>query len=348
MRKAVTILYRVLFIPVVLFAIFLLFFTVTEYKPDSEIELFIEKYADTVETGISYSSFIWNIGYAGLGANMDFFYDGGEGVRDTRENVTLNFSNISGFIDSNDSIDFILLQEVDKSSKRSYRINQVAALDSLLPDHQGFTGLNYVTGFVPVPLSSPLGKVKSGIVTYTTFQPITVIRYGFEGNYAWPKRLFMLKRCFLICTYPVNNGKFLHVVNIHNSAYDDGSLRAKQLAKLSDFAQEQYTSGNYVLFGGDWNQSPDGFSPKYDQPFDTINLSFLPEDFLIGWNRIYSDSVPSNRRIKIPYKKGETLTTVIDYYIASPNISVTYARARDLKFMNSDHQPLLIGFSLKE
>ena len=290
---------------------------------------------------------IWNIGYGGLGENMDFFYDGGRMVRDTRENVQLNFDAILAYIGSRDTIDFFLLQEVDIDSKRSYRINQNEFLSNTLSKHVAFAGINYKVDFVPVPLRAPLGKVTSGIATYTRYQPESVIRRGYTGNYSWPKRLFMLKRCFLVSRYPLNNGLDLVLVNIHNSAYDDGSLRAGQLKVLETFATQEYSLGNFILLGGDWNQSPDGFSPAFDQPFDTTNVSYLQSDFLAGWERYYTDSVPTNRRIITSYEKGETPVTVIDYFIASPNIELTNINCSDLYFKNSDHQPVTATIRFK-
>jgi len=348
MQRAFFALIRLLLIPVILFALFLLFFTVFEYRPKEETELFSSLAADTLSTGVSYSSLVWNIGYAGLGENMDFFYDGGENVRDTKENVIRNVDAISRFLSSNDTVNFILLQEVDQSSKRSYYINQLHFFDSLLSDHDGFLGINYQVGFVPVPVHDPLGKVKSGIATFSAKPPLKVTRYSFDANYPWPKRLFMLKRCFLVTTFPVINGKELNVINIHNSAYDDGTLRANQLTLLNEYALDQYTKGNYILFGGDWNQSPDTFKPEYNQPFDTINLSYLPSGFLRDWRRIFCDTIPTNRRIKTPYTRGVTTTTVIDYFIVSPNITVLQVNPQELNFKNSDHQPLIIRFTLNE
>ena len=63
----------------------------------------------------------WNIGYAGLGDNMDFFYDGGRRVRDSRERTARNLKEIVETI-SRVNPDIALLQEVDLDSRRSYRI----------------------------------------------------------------------------------------------------------------------------------------------------------------------------------------------------------------------------------
>lgn len=348
MKKLLIILVKLCAGLVGLFLLFLIYASIREYKPKIEISLLDFCEPDTLHTDSSYSVLIWNIGYAGLGENMDFFYDGGKKVRDTRENVKMNFNAIASYISNNDTIDFFLLQEVDLASKRSYRMNQNEYLGDILPNHIGFTGINYNVDFVPVPVKAPLGKVRSGIVTYTKYQPTSVFRRGFTYNYAWPTRLFMLKRCFLVSRFPTNTHNEFVLVNLHNSAYDDGSLRAEQLKVLESFALEEYNNGNYILLGGDWNQSPNGFNTRFDQPFDTINVSYLPENFLKDWTRYYIDSIPSNRRIKTPYIRGETKVTVIDYYIASPNIELSGINCSDLSFKNSDHQPIHATIRLKQ
>lgn len=323
-----------------LFLLYLAYSSFREYKPKPEISLLDYCEPDTLHLDSSYSVMIWNIGYSGLGKNMDFFYDGGKMVRDTKENVNNNFSAISEHIKANDTIDFFLLQEVDLNSKRSYHLQQFEDIGNIIPQHVGFCGINYKVDFVPVPPKAPLGKVESGIVTYTKYQPAAVFRRGFTGNYSWPTRLFMLKRCMLVSRFPTNRGNEFVLVNIHNSAYDDGSLRAEQLSIIDTFALNEFNKGNFILLGGDWNQSPDGFNPAFDQPFDTLNASFIPQTFLKGWERYFSDSVPSNRRITIPYMRGKTLVTVIDYYITSPNLELSGIDCVDLSFEHSDHQPV--------
>lgn len=348
MKKLLSYLIKLLAVCIILFLIFLVVASVREYKPALEISLLDFYESDTLYSHSNYSVMIWNIGYAGLGENMDFFYDGGKMVRDTRENVQKNFNAIASYIGSNDTIDFIMLQEVDLASKRSYRMKQNESFGEILPNHVEFIGINYNVDFVPVPPKAPLGKVKSGIITYTKYQPAAVFRNGFTGNYTWPTRLFMLKRCFLEIRFPINNEKEFVLVNLHNSAYDDGTLRAGQLNLLESFAMEEYNKGNYIILGGDWNQSPEGFYPKFDQPFDTVNLSFLPEKFLKGWSRFYTDSIPTNRRIKTPYVKSKTAVTVIDYYITSPNIELSGISCSDLSFEHSDHQPVIATIQLKK
>ena len=66
----------------------------------------------------------WNIGYAGLGKEMDFFYDGGGKVRPSKEQFENYLSGIKKTLKENNKVDFIFLQEVDISSKRSYYVDE--------------------------------------------------------------------------------------------------------------------------------------------------------------------------------------------------------------------------------
>ena len=49
-----------------------------------------------------------------------------------------------------------------------------------------------------------------------------------------------------------------------------------------------------------------------------LDSSFLPT----GWKWIYDPAIPTNRDVSEAYKKGRTRTTIIDYFIVSPNLEV--------------------------
>ena len=161
--------------------------------------------------------------------------------------------------------------------------------------------------------------------------------------------VFMLDRCFLVDRFPLAGGRELLVINTHNSAYDDGTLKKGQMDYLHGFLTEEYGKGNYVIVGGDWNQTPYGFEPQFDKDkFDTIQLSYIGEDYLPGeWTWLYDPAVPTNRRVDIPYVSGVSQTTVIDYYLLSPNLEPLWIKGIDLNFIHSDHQPVIAGFRLR-
>lgn len=301
----------------------------------------------------------WNVGYGGLGSESDFFYDdqgmwysGNSMIRTPKPLVEKNVQGALDFL-KNAGADFLLLQEVDKSSDRSYGLRQYDAYCQALPGFAATYAENYHCDRVPIPLLEPwdpYGKVRSGLGTFTRFQPVEVSRHQLPGKYPMPDRIFQLDRCAALHRFKTKTGKELIVINIHNSAYDPGDkIKAIQLPYLRDLAQLEYDRGNYVILGGDWNQCPPHFrfdsfirdsTGHYQQ--GNIPADFFPED----WVFAYDATMPSNRKCRDPYKKGETFETLIDYFLVSPNVQVKKVRGINQGFQFSDHQPVRIEIVL--
>lgn len=331
--------------PILLFACFLIYSTIVNYQP-VPVEQISEAKGKVIDIRDTLNIFNWNIGYCGLGDNMSFFYDGGAEVRTTKERTYENLAAIVKQLEAHDSIHFYLLQEVDLSSKRSYRTNQFDTLKAAFSDYFPSFAFNYKVNFVPVPPTEPLGKVNSGLVSFSKFEPFVVSRHAFEGNYSWPKELFMLDRCFMVQRFYTSNGKELLIINTHNSAYDDGSLRKRQMKMMRGFLQDEYAKGNYIIVGGDWNQMPPkkGDNEEYKDKHLTrirIDAEVLPND----WQWSFCEAIPTNRMINEVYNPKTTQQTTIDFFLSSPNVKVNSHQNIDLQFKNSDHQPLLFSFS---
>jgi len=328
--------------------IFSLYSTLTDYCPAPEETVFQSIHPSVIDDSTAIGIVSWNIAYCGLGKEMDFFYDGGKKVRDNRPNVVKNFDYITKFLDSRQNFPFIILQEVDIHSKRSYYFNEFDSLLIHMKGYELFFGKNYQVDFVPVPLYAPMGKVESGIVTASRYTPVSVVRHTYPFNFSWPKKAFMLDRCFLVARYLTSNGKQLLIINNHNSTYDGGKLSNKELSFLKSFILNEYEQGNYVITGGDWNMSPPGFRPSFKSDyFDTTSMTYIPmKIFPEGWTWVYDSTTPSNRWVDMPYVKGKTKTTVIDQFLVSPNIEVCGVKTLDLGFAASDHQPVVARFKL--
>ena len=337
-----------LFILAGAFILFLIYARVEDYRPDDRVVLAHAEEVPALPDTAVLELLIWNIVYAGLDASMDFFYDGGKQMRPSEEGVIRNMQGIVENLAPFRGSDFILLQEVDQDSKRSYHLNQYQIIDEEFGDFQAYFGMNYKVPFVPIPLREPMGKVHSGLVTLSRHTPARVIRHQFPGNYGWPMKLFMLDRCYLVNRYPLSGGHELLVINTHNSAYDDGSLREQQMTHLKEFLLKEYDLGNYIVVGGDWNQSPHGLPPELPgHRFDTENLTYVDEGYPApDWKWAYDPGIPTNRRVAIPYDRGRSLTTIIDYYLLSPNIRVKQVNTVDLDFRYSDHQPVQLQIAL--
>jgi endonuclease/exonuclease/phosphatase family metal-dependent hydrolase len=356
MRKAFKRTLIILSIPLVLFAGLLVFSTLTDYRPEPEIEEPLSLEGKGIKiVGDTLTALIWNIGYAGLGAEMDFFNDGGKMVRPSEEQNNRFLEGIAAFIAKyRDSVDYLLLQEVDKNSKRSYYTNQQERIASVLPDFASCFALNYDVKFVPVPFAfpyTPYGKTYGGLVSYSRFEPQASLRLQYPGGFDWPTRLYMLDRCALEQKFKLPNGKELLIVNTHNTAYDaTGEIKKQELEYLKKRYEAESEKGNYVLIGGDWNQVPPGLSSTHfntKMPEGYTPQAVTAEQFPNGFGVSYDEKIPTNRSNDKPYKAGATYTTLIDYFVHSPNVEVVEVRGIDLQFKHSDHQPVILKFCLK-
>jgi len=320
----------------------IIYATATDYAPEPVETIRETANVSAVSDTLEMKILIWNIGYCGLDAKMDFFYDGGKQTRTTNEAVIKNMKAIKQVFIENSDIDIFLCQEVDINSKRSYYNDQYTELCRAVPGYYPAFAKNYDVFFVPLPFSAPLGAVESGLMTLSRFEPSNITRHTFPGNYAWPKRVFMLDRCFMVNRYQTMNDKELLVINTHKSAYDDGSLRQQQMAYLKDFILAEYAKGNYIIVGGDWNQCPPNIQKKFDgYNFDTEVFSEIPSDYLSSdWRWIYDTSIPTNRRLDEPYDQKMTNTTIIDFFLVSPNINCISVKTLNFNFLHSDHQPV--------
>src|ERR1700733_10513043 len=107
----------------------LLFVVITQFNPApvEDVKLVQAKAGENpaVLNDSTFTFLIWNLGYGGLGKEVDFFYDGGKMVTSPKEHVEKNNRGMVELLKQNKDADFIMLQEADRNSKRSWRIDQV-------------------------------------------------------------------------------------------------------------------------------------------------------------------------------------------------------------------------------
>jgi endonuclease/exonuclease/phosphatase family metal-dependent hydrolase len=332
--------------------LYFLFMTLTDYKPKDVISLSINNNVETVlEKGTKVSAMTYNIGYCGLDEGQDFFMDGGTGSRSKSKEKTIeNLNGVTEFL-KDQTVDFILLQEVDIKATRSYNINQYEQLRNSLSSYSSSYCLNYNVPWVPVPLSKPHGKVKSGLVSFGKYKMSKSSRYQYPGKEKWPRQLALLDRCFIESRIPVKDGNDLVLLNSHLSAYDKGGvIRKQQLGFLKEYISKEYNKGNYVVVAGDWNHAipgtdPNLFESKREWPewLKKIPDNFKPEGFQWGADK----EIPTNRTVDMPYKKGDNYRSVIDGFLVSPNVEIISVKGQDLEFKYADHNPVILEFLLK-
>ena len=143
------------------------------------------------------------------------------------------------------------------------------------------------------------------------------------------------------------------LINIHLSAFDDGTLREQQSAFIRQQILALYEQGHYVVIGGDWNMvlpgvARDAFGSFTTPEQDLAWLKTLPDGFTPeGWTWAVDRTVPSVRTNEQPFREGENLRTVIDGFLLSPNVQLEDVRGVDLRFAHSDHQPVWARVAVK-
>ena len=328
---------------------FLVWLTAVEYRPgpvDPAEVISTAEHSKKVNINDDIDVLSWNIGYAGLGANEDFFMDGGEKVAPENPKVMKDYlDNIVEFINK-ENPDIAMIQEVDKNSTRTFNFNQTTKFD----DKNTAFSPNYRAKFVPFPIP-PLGKLDSGLVNTTNLEVEKTERVALPVAFKWPVRTANLKRCLQVSYLPIEDSdKKLVMVNLHLEAYDSGEGKIKQSKALRDFITSEYEKGNYVIAGGDFNQTFPKSMNKYpilnkeNWVPGTLEDSFLPE----GWGFTYDLSNPTCRLLDKPYDEETSQKYIIDGFIVSPNVKVNKVENINLHFENSDHNPVRLNVSLEK
>ena len=321
--------------------------SVKEYKPAAveTVEVTGVQSQRQVRVGETIDVLTLNIGYGSLGAEQDFFMDGGSMTRPASK--ADGEENMRGILSGLDlrKADIYLMQEVDRDSYRSYRLDEGEMLRRGLGRNMAFA-YNYNCDFVPFPWP-PIGRVKSGLATYTAFEVIEATRESLPVPFSWPVRAANLKRCLLIERIPVENSeKELVVINLHLEAYDDGEGKVAQTKQLMQILKAEYAKGNYVLAGGDFNQvfeDAQGMYPVRDESYWQPGM-LKNSDLPAGFRCVYDASVPTCRLLNEHYSgdRSKTQLYVIDGFIVSDNLHVNLVETVDLNFAHTDHQPVFL------
>lgn len=327
------------------------YLTITEYKPPYEEDA--QKGSVNVDAlygGQDFRILTFNTGYAALDKQADFFLDGGVSVNpDSEERVRENMLGIGNII-KDCNADFCFLQEIDTEADRTFDINQWMQYENDLKTYESRFSLNYSCNYVPYPLKENMGKIHSGIATFSHYDISSATRYSLPCPFTWPSRVANIKRCMLATRIPIENSdnKELVLVNFHLEAYDNGAGKEAQTRQLMDFIQSEYDKGNYVVAGGDFNQIFPDTLDKY--PFKDTS-QWLPgklDSPPDGWKYAYDSNVPTCRLLNQPFNPNSSLTQyyIIDGFIVSPNLTVNSVKTLDEGFVYTDHNPVVMEVSI--
>ena len=242
---------------------------------------------------------------------------------------------------------------------------------------------NYKAAFVPYPWP-PIGKVDSGILTLSRFGMTGAERISLPCPFKWPVRAVNLKRCLMIDRIPIGgtgglpqyvqgaqqNGSSaqqngngadqygmttqqeLVLINLHLEAYDSGEGKIAQTEMLKSIMDEEAARGNYVIVGGDFNQT---FSNVDSSAYPIMDSMWAPgkieaKDFGKSWSLLMDETTPTCRSLDKAYKgadKDNFQFYMIDGFIVSKNVKVDKIKTKQFDFKNSDHNPVVLDITLK-
>lgn len=310
---------------------------------------------DALAVGEAYTAVTWNVGFGAYSDDYSFFMDGGTQSRAYSKDAVLQ--NTGTAIDALKEFDadFVLLQEVDVDSTRSYHVDQSAMFSEAFAGMDAVFAQNYDSSYLFYPVFEPHGASESGQMTLAKADIASAVRISLpvEGGFM---KFFDLDRCYSVSRIPVSGGKELCLYNLHLSAYtSDGSIATEQLKLLLADMQTEYQAGNYVIAGGDFNKDLPGNSAEifgvsgadytWAQPLDR---TLLPEGLKLADSVDPAGPVPSCRNADRPYAPGESFVLTVDGFIVSDNIEILGCRVVDEAFAVSDHNPVTLQFCLGE
>ena len=295
-----------------------------------------------------------NIGFGAYTKDFTFFMDGGteswaESEQSVKECVNKAADKAKSF-----NADFVLFQEVDTDSTRSYHIDQREILKNKFKGYSSAFGVNYHSAFLMYPLLEPHGASNSGVLTFSKYKISSSLRRSLPISEGLDKFLD-LDRCYTVTRIPLDNGKEFVLYNVHMSAYgSDESIRAAQSKKLFDDMKREYDKGNYCICAGDFNHDFTGDSTQklnggekvefgWAQPFPK---ELLPQGIVRCDQYTGNDLVPTCRNCDVPYKEGN-FTIIVDGFLVSENVEVKALQNIDTGFEYSDHNPTYMEFSFK-
>jgi len=248
--------------------------------------------------------------------------------------------------------DFMLFQEVDTDSTRSYHINQAEMLKEDFSNYSSSFAVNYHSAYLFYPFLEPHGASNSGLLTLANHKITSATRISLPISESISKFLD-LDRCYSKTYFEAEGGKKLVIYNVHLSAYGGSEeIRTAQMTKLFNDMKNEYLNGNYCVAGGDFNHDFTGDSTKklnggmdvdfgWAQPFPD---SLLPASIKKCVD--YPSLIPTCRNADIPYKEGN-FTLIVDGFLVSENVECVLVENQNSAFKYSDHNAVLLKFKLK-
>ena len=229
--------------------LFFLLFRVFAGRPDSFVRVSPDAPTFDPRQG-PLKVLVWNIQFCG-GTRLHFFYEGGTAVLSTRDDVSTSLEAIASVIERLDP-DVVLLQEVDRFSRRSCWIDEHAVLRARLPKYVVDASTWYWRmPWLPVPSDggTQLGTTYLHLSCFSKFAidpHVKRVALPAICSDTFIRRVFNLRRAVQCVTLPcADGGPPIVLLHTHLSAFEakfDGTVQA-QIAVLRELMARHEAEG---------------------------------------------------------------------------------------------------------
>ncbi len=233
-----------------------------EHRPSPQQPVAVEGWrpARPLRAGVPFSVLSWNLQFCGS-RQHHFFYDGGDAVIVPAADVATTLAGVGALLDT-EAPDLALLQELDRCSDRTGRVDQLPALVRAMGAATSATATYHRSFYVPKPARRPMGRVDVHLALLSTapMRGAQRTQLSLKGDNRLVQA-FDLKRALLTADVAVVDSPPLAVAVTHLSAfsYGDGTLD-KQVATLEAWMASQPADRPWIL-AGDFNLLPPGDDP---------------------------------------------------------------------------------------
>lgn len=302
--------------------------------------------APLLEPGRPFTVLVWNVQFC-AGRSRSFFYDGGEAVHVDPAETRAALDRIGRVLRDQDA-DLVLLQEVDRGSDRTQRLDQHAELLARAPYPCHASAAYHRVRYVPHPPHQHLGRVDLHLSLFSRLRATRAERHALPAvsSEGWLRRQFNLRRAILEATLPLADGRVMRVCDVHLSAFThgDGTL-TQQIAGVAERMRAARDSGALVVAGGDFNALPPGDDPARLGPdagqyaLDGEPLGALYDEFRSAVPREAHLDEPERWRTWLPFGRTDA-QRAIDHLFVGPGVEVLDAAVLTGVSDVSDHLPL--------
>ncbi len=309
-----------------------------------------ERFEGVVQTGPVFahdvlrplSILTWNLQYAGT-RRQHYFYDGGPATfarpADVRDALTairtvLRDERATG-------LDIALLQELDRDSARTGRVDELRELALDWPTWVSTP--YYQSRYVPFPLppKRPMGRVDlhEAILSQPALGPTRRVPLPLLQEPPL-RQAFNLHRAILSSRIPLSDGRHLHVATTHLSAFSrgDGTMRRQVDAVRAWMAS---CGDDPFIIGGDFNL----LAPGDDPARLGASAAEYVED-VIGVLEAVSRRVPNLGDHTYLPPGADAPDRTLDHVFVSPSIRILGHRVVEVPAWVSDHLPLRVELQL--